>query len=657
MARSTADIAAALPEYDVVKELGRGAMGIVYLGRHRRLERDVAIKELPRAFAVDPEVRRRFGVEAQVLASLNHPHVVPVYDYVEVDGLCLLVMESLPGGTVWDRFTKQGLTIPQACATMLATCSALEHAHSKGILHRDIKPENLMFAEDDSVKVTDFGIAKVLSGSRTMATADGSVLGTPAYMAPEQAEGKELTPQVDVYAAGTMLYEMLSGQLPFQRDELMAMLLARVNEDPPDLRKAAPSVPEPLAEVAMRAVARSTGDRYRSAEEFGVALGMAAATSWGAEWLGASGLPVQGSETIARAARTTIAPALHQANPAPGTVIQPPVTPDTSGGEGLGPSGTVLQPTPPTGPDQDEPQPEGEVETPHVQQTSAQPPLPAPVTVVRPQVTTHQAGLDAAALQADSLPQGALVNVAEVTKPPATPIASILAGLALFLLGLVVAVTGIGEPSIERSLPAGEINGQSVVSASAIELDLDQNIVVTNLFGDAADLQFSLLGIPVSATEQAPIVSGTADLDPGIAPRIVSGSVTAELRIFDTAGNQVAGTEVAIEATNPWFTSAMGVLGVVLLLFAFAAVESNLRPMRKGRRRLGSLLGLLVSGAVAGAGAALTAAAMLATPLTMTGIVVAGGLCAGGAVVFGLATARSGRRRRAQRRARARAAT
>jgi serine/threonine protein kinase len=187
-------IAEAMPDYDVERELGRGGMGVVYLGRHRRLDRGVAIKELPPNFAADPEVRDRFSTEARTLAGLSHPHIVPIFDYVEREGLCLIVMEQLPGGTVWDRFTTTGLTPPTACAVVMACCAALEHAHSKGVLHLDVKPDNLMFDAESAVKVTDFGIARVISGDRTMGTVNGQVLGTPAYMSPEQARGDELSP-------------------------------------------------------------------------------------------------------------------------------------------------------------------------------------------------------------------------------------------------------------------------------------------------------------------------------------------------------------------------------------------------------------------------------------------------------------------------------
>ena len=238
-------VAAALPSYEVGSELGRGACGVVLAGQHRQLGRLVAIKQLPRAFGADPAVRARFLAEARVLATLDHPHVVAIYDFVDQDGLCLLVMERLTGGTVWSRFHAGGFTPDVSCAILLAVCSGLHHAHQHGVLHRDVKPENLMFSGAGTLKVTDLGIAKVIGGSSTLATRHGEILGTPAYIAPEQAQGYELTPATDVYAAGTLLYELLAGRLPFPADADPATLLYRhVHEAPPPLIETAHAIPD-----------------------------------------------------------------------------------------------------------------------------------------------------------------------------------------------------------------------------------------------------------------------------------------------------------------------------------------------------------------------------------------------------------------------------
>ncbi len=337
-------IASALPNYVIGEEVGRGAWGVVIKGEHRRLGRKVAIKELPQAFAADPGVQHRFASEARLLASLDHPHIVPIFDYVEEDQLCLLVMELLPGGTVWDRVTREGVTAETACSIVLTTCSALHYAHSKGILHRDIKPENLLFSASGALKVTDFGIAKVLGGVETFATRTGEVLGTPAYIAPEQALARELTPSTDVYAVGTLLYELLTGQLPFADDgNAIALLYRHVHESPTPLLDVAPSVPPPVAEVTMRALATDPEERYRTAEEFGAAVAGAASAGWGSDWVRRGGLSVMASGEIgarlsggARLWRATAEPddgsvGTPSATASPTEAREPPAAPPPAG--------------------------------------------------------------------------------------------------------------------------------------------------------------------------------------------------------------------------------------------------------------------------------------------------------------------------------------
>jgi non-specific serine/threonine protein kinase len=278
-------IAAALSPYEVGEQLGRGATGVVLEARHRQLGRFVAVKVLSPELADHPSVRRRFAAEAKLLASFSHVHIVPIYDFVERDGLCLLIMERLTGGTLATS-ARAGLDPPAACAAVLSICSALQYAHDRDILHRDVKPDNALVADDGVLKMTDFGIAKVLGGVETSLTRTGFVLGTPAYMAPEQAEGSDPGPETDVYAVGTILYELLAGRLPFDRDaNVMQMLYRRINVEPRPLLEVAPDVPPELAEVIMRALERDRADRYASAEEVGVAIAKAATAAWGPGWL------------------------------------------------------------------------------------------------------------------------------------------------------------------------------------------------------------------------------------------------------------------------------------------------------------------------------------------------------------------------------------
>ena len=293
----------ALPGYDIGEQVGRGGCGVVLSGYHRRLQRPVAIKQIPPQFADDVAVRRRFVAEARLMAAIDHPHVVPIYDYVEHDDLCLLVMEYLPAGTVADRFAKEGFDASSAMAVALSCAAGLEAAHRHGVLHRDVKPANLMFAGNGIVKLTDFGIAKVVGGDETLVTRAGDVIGTPSYIAPEQARGQQLSPATDVYALATMLYQLLSGVLPFPpAEDSMALLFMHAFEKPTPLADVAPGVPTPIADAVMRGLATDPKERIGSAEAFGVALAEPAADCWGTDWLAPVGIPVIGADTIMAAA-------------------------------------------------------------------------------------------------------------------------------------------------------------------------------------------------------------------------------------------------------------------------------------------------------------------------------------------------------------------
>jgi serine/threonine protein kinase len=297
------NVAAALPSYEIGEELGRGSSGVVLAARHRQLARDVAIKLLPPDLAEDTEVRRRFLSEAKLLASFSHVHILPVFDFVEHEGLCALVLERVDGGTLQSH-GRAGIDALASCAAVLALSSALQYAHERGVLHRDVKPGNVLIAADGMVKVADFGIAKVLGGTDTLATRTGFVLGTPAYMAPEQADGSDLGPGTDVYGAGTVLYELLCGHLPFDTGgNPLQMLYTRVHTDPTPLRRHAPGIPAELAGVVMRALARDPVERYRSANDFGIALARAAANSWEPDWLSQAPFAFAGAGAILTAVR------------------------------------------------------------------------------------------------------------------------------------------------------------------------------------------------------------------------------------------------------------------------------------------------------------------------------------------------------------------
>jgi serine/threonine protein kinase len=289
----------ALPAYDIGEEIGRGGWALVLHARHRSLGRPVAVKQLPRAFAADPAVLERFRAEARVVAHLNHPHIVPVHDFVEHDGVCLLVMELMEPYSLWERFVAHGISLDVACGLALAASAALQYAHDQGVLHRDVKPENLLFSAQGVIKLGDFGIAKVIGPSARALTTTGTVIGTPAYLAPEQARGETLDVRTDVYALGVVLYEMACGRLPFgEGRDPMRQLAAKIQEDPQPIGDLRPDLPPLLAEVIMRAIARQRSDRPGSAREFALAVADAATAAFGAGWLRRAGVEVMGAAEL-----------------------------------------------------------------------------------------------------------------------------------------------------------------------------------------------------------------------------------------------------------------------------------------------------------------------------------------------------------------------
>src|SRR4051812_48314866 len=288
-------LGAALPAYEIGPVLGRGAFAVVYAAHHRHLDRDVAIKRLSPDLLVAAEARGRFAAEARLLASLDHPHIVRVYDYVEDEELCAFVMERMRGGTLADRAALGPISRPFACAVMLGALHGLEHAHRKGVLHRDIKPENLLFADETLVKVADFGIAKVVGAQGARLTATAAAIGTPAYMAPEQVTraAGPLSSATDVWAAGAVLYELLAGKPPFAIEgDLGAVLFERVSEDSTPLREVAPDIPAELSDTVMRALCRDPSERYPTPGAFAAALEPVADRAFAPNGLAATGVPI-----------------------------------------------------------------------------------------------------------------------------------------------------------------------------------------------------------------------------------------------------------------------------------------------------------------------------------------------------------------------------
>src|SRR4030095_15948960 len=232
-----------LAHYEITGHLGRGGMGEVYRARDTKLKRDVAIKVLPAEFSRDPERVARAHREAEVLASLNHPHIAQIYGQEDADGSRCLVLEFVDGETLQERARRGPIPIQEALEIALQIGEALGAAHERGIVHRDLKPGNVKITPDGNIKVLDFGLAKVLeasgvedlSQSPTMlasGTVGGTILGTAAYMAPEQAKGKTADARSDVWAFGVFLYEMLAGQPAFSGETMVDILSSILKTDP-----------------------------------------------------------------------------------------------------------------------------------------------------------------------------------------------------------------------------------------------------------------------------------------------------------------------------------------------------------------------------------------------------------------------------------------
>lgn len=339
----SANVVAALPQYEIGAEVGRGGMGVVYAAVHRPLGRAVAVKRLPGVLASDERMSARFAHEARLLARLDHPHIVPVYDYVQDHGEHLLVMEKLDGGTVWSKFTGPGVTPAETCAYGLAMLSGLHAAHAAGVLHLDVKPKNLLFTAGGVLKVADFGISQVVSEGATLVTHGGQVLGTPAYLSPEQALGNPLSPAADVYGAATVLYELLSGRLPFDSGGgALAMIQRHVHQQPRPLVE----VPDPLARVVMRGIERDPQARYRNAETFAADLAGAAAEVFGRDWLLRLGTPVHLTPHVAAASsRPSTGPSAPRETldiPVRATLADTPPPPVLLGAQTLVPAARVL---------------------------------------------------------------------------------------------------------------------------------------------------------------------------------------------------------------------------------------------------------------------------------------------------------------------------
>jgi WD40 repeat protein len=256
-----------IPGYEVLGELGRGGMGVVYRARHLKLNRVVALKMVLAGGHAGPDDLARFLAEAEAVAALQHPHIVQLYDFGQHDGLPFFTLEYVPGGSLADKLNGTPLPPKEAARVVEQLARGVHYAHGKGIVHRDLKPANVLLAEGGTPKVTDFGLAKRVEVG-TGLTATGAILGTPSYMAPEQAggHGKRVGPAVDVYALGAILYECLTGRPPFRAATALDTILQVVSEEPAWVRQLQPGVAADLETICHRCLQKEPGKRYPSAE-------------------------------------------------------------------------------------------------------------------------------------------------------------------------------------------------------------------------------------------------------------------------------------------------------------------------------------------------------------------------------------------------------
>ena len=271
--------------YQIVETLGRGGMGVVYKARDTHLDRFVAIKVLPPEKVADPERKLRFVQEAKAASALNHPNIIHLYDIAEADGVQFIAMEFVAGETLDKMIGRKGLRLNDALKYAIQITDALAKAHSAGIIHRDLKPANIMVTENGLVKVLDFGLAKLaetatsefgetatVRETHSPLTEEGTVVGTAAYMAPEQAEGKKMDGRSDIFSFGSVLYEMVTGRRAFHGDSKMSTLSAIIKDDPKAVSSLTPDVPLDLEKIISRCLRKDPERRFQHMGDLKIAL-------------------------------------------------------------------------------------------------------------------------------------------------------------------------------------------------------------------------------------------------------------------------------------------------------------------------------------------------------------------------------------------------
>ncbi|MBE0683465.1 MAG: protein kinase [Anaerolineales bacterium] len=257
--------------YQIIAPLGEGGMAAVYKAYQPAMERYVALKILPRTFADNPLFIARFKREAKLLAQLQHPHILPVFDYGQAEGYTYLVMPFVQSGTLTDSLTGKPLPLQRIRQVVTQIGEALSYAHARGLIHRDVKPSNVLIDESGNCLLADFGLAHVTEDSVNL-TSSGTILGTPAYMSPEQGSGQKVDARSDLYSLGIIFYEMATGRVPYRAETPIAVIFKHIQDPLPPSRTLNPELPEAVELAIQKALAKSPQDRYQSADELIEAL-------------------------------------------------------------------------------------------------------------------------------------------------------------------------------------------------------------------------------------------------------------------------------------------------------------------------------------------------------------------------------------------------
>lgn len=263
--------------YEIERELATGGMGVIILAKDPYIQRHVVVKVLMHSRTMEDVYREFFQKEAEIIAALEHPCIVPIYDFGWHGQQPYIIMRHMSGGSLQDRLSKEALKTSEMAHIFKRVSSALDAAHEKGIIHRDIKPSNILFDPTGEAFLSDFGIAK----SQSVADDEGEwLVGTPAYMSPEQVQGKPLDGRSDVYALGVTLYRLLTGQLPFSSSSTTELVNAHVELPVPDMRTIKSNLPAIWQEVVAKAMAKDPAERYATAGEFAEDVDMVAKGRW-----------------------------------------------------------------------------------------------------------------------------------------------------------------------------------------------------------------------------------------------------------------------------------------------------------------------------------------------------------------------------------------